>query len=108
MPDSNDGDKVSLPPIGATFRGPGPGRYMLPTSCCYVGHDLTKKRNPAPSFGTRHVHSLANDCSPGPRYLQSDRITRGGLEGNPKYSMLGDARFEKLSKLNVPGPGRLH
>ena len=107
MPDSHAGDKVTFPPIGAMFRGPGPGRYMLPTTCSYQGHDFTKHRKPAASFGLRHLHALTNDCSPGPKYLQDARITRTGLEGNPKYSLLGNARFEQLSKLNVPGPGEI-
>lgn len=106
MPDSNVGDQVKLPPIGAMFRGPGPGRYMLPTLCSHQGHDGRKKRNPAYSFGNKHLHSLTNDCSPGPRYLQDSRVTKTGLDGNPKYSMLGNARFENLSKLKVPGPGQ--
>lgn len=106
MPENNAADQVTFPPIAASFRGPGPGRYMLPTSCRFLGHDVRKKRNPAYSFGSRHLHALANECSPGPRYLPSDKVTRIGINGNPKYSMLGDARYEKLSKLKVPGPGK--
>lgn len=104
MPD--DTQNVKLPPIGASFRGPGPGRYQLPTTCSYLSHDVSKRRNPAYSFGSKHKHALTNDCSPGPSYLQSEGITRNGKEGNPKYSLGGTDRFAKRTILRPPGPGK--
>ncbi|EDO35555.1 predicted protein [Nematostella vectensis] len=106
MPDARTGDQVKLPPIGAIFRGPGPGRYMLPTTCNYNMHDVTRNRRPAFSFGNKHMHALTNDCSPGPMYLPDSRITRVGAEGNPKYSLGGTDRYAKKTILRPPGPGR--
>ncbi|KAK3708610.1 hypothetical protein QZH41_011777 [Actinostola sp. cb2023] len=103
MPD--DSTSVTLPPINATFRGPGPGRYMLPTTCSYSGHDFSKNRKPCYSFGTRHLHALTNDCSPGPKYLANSRLTKNGLEGNPKHSLGGTDRYAKRTIFNVPGAG---
>ena len=104
MPD--DTNSVKLPPIGATFRGPGPGRYMLPTACNYISHDLTKRRNPAFSFGGYHKHALTNDCSPGPTYLPHAGVTRIGMEGNPKHSLGGTDRYSKRTIFRPPGPGK--
>ena len=39
--------------ISAMERGPGPARYLLPGSCGFRGHDFTKGKNPAFSFGLR-------------------------------------------------------
>ena len=54
--------------IEAKLRGPGPGRYGLPTTCGTEKHDFTQNRKPAFSFGTRFSD---NDmvASPGPVYL---------------------------------------
>lgn len=35
------------------FKGPGPGRYALPSTCGYNKHDITKWMNPAYSFGQK-------------------------------------------------------
>lgn len=104
MPDESN--SVKLPPIGATFRGPGPGRYMLPTTCSFSTHDLTKRRNPAFSFGSYHKHALTNECSPGPSYLPNSRVTRNGLEGNPKYSLGGTDKSTIKTIFKTPGPGK--
>lgn len=105
MPD--DTKTVKLPPIGATFRGPGPGRYQLPTTCSYLAHDFSKRRNPAYSFGTPHKHALTNECSPGPQYLPNAGITRNGMEGNPKYSLGGSDKSTVRTIFKTPGPGKL-
>ena len=53
--------------IEAKLRGPGPGRYGLPTTCGTEKHDFTQHRKPAFSFGKRfndnevrlQLHALA-------------------------------------------------
>ena len=54
--------------IEAKLRGPGPGRYGLPTTCGTEKHDFTQQRKPAFTFGKRFNE---NDkvASPGPVYL---------------------------------------
>ena len=42
------------------MRGPGPGRYGLPSTCGQNGHDFTKLMKPAFSFGKRLGNSLVD------------------------------------------------
>lgn len=46
---------------------------------------------------------FSKDVSPGPKYYVDPKMTRGGPEGNPKYSMLGRQVDPNLFK--SPGPG---
>lgn len=105
MPDSNAGDHVKLPLISAVHRGPGPAKYVLPSLCSHVGHDVSKTRNPSHSFGVRHKHALTADSSPGPRYLQKEGVDRYGPDGSFKFSMGGAARYSQFTRQPVPGPG---
>ncbi|XP_077971566.1 ciliary microtubule associated protein 1A-like isoform X1 [Styela clava] len=90
--------------IAARERGPGPGRYGLPSTVGFKGHDFTKHQKPSYSFGMRLDNSMfSKDVSPGPKYLIESRYTRHGPEGEPKYSML--ARQPELRPFNNPGPG---
>jgi len=90
--------------IAARERGPGPGRYGLPSTCGANGHDYTKHMKPAYSFGARLDNSMfSKDISPGPKYAIDSRMTRVGAEGEPKYSML--ARQPELTPFKTPGPG---
>lgn len=76
--------------IAARERGPGPGRYGLPSSFGYVDHDFTKHMKPAFTFGSRLENSMfASECSPGPKYPIATNYTRVGNDGTPKYSILG-------------------
>jgi len=90
--------------IAARERGPGPGRYGLPSTVGANGHDYTKHQKPAYSFGARLDNSMfSKDISPGPKYAIDPRYTRAGPEGEPKYSML--ARQPELNVFKPPGPG---
>jgi len=89
--------------IEAKLRGPGPGRYGLPTTCGHSQHDSTKHKKPAYSFGSRFKIS-EKVCSPGPVYFVKDEITRVGKEGSAKYTQLGRRKESRAFK--TPGPGR--
>ncbi|CAB4037981.1 Hypothetical predicted protein [Paramuricea clavata] len=90
--------------IAARERGPGPGRYGLPSTCGYISHDGTKYKAPAYSMGTRLQNSMfRKDCSPGPGYFIEASITRGGKDGTPVYSILG--RQKDPNTFKTPGPG---
>lgn len=75
----------------AKLRGPGPGRYGLPSTCGQNGHDFTKLMKPAFSFGKRLGNSLVDgkQRSPGPVYHVRAEITRHGREGTAKYTQQG-------------------
>lgn len=103
MPDSIDGQVVKLPQIAARERGPGPARYMLKTLCKSQSHDITKRRNPEYSLGSR-LQPIKSFNSPGPCYLPMEGVSRFGTNGSFRYSMLGAA--DKMTKFNPPGPGR--
>lgn len=105
MPDSRDGEVVKLPQIAARERGPGPARYLLKTLSKHVDHDITKYRNPAFSFGSR-LQPIKSFNSPGPCHLPIDGVNRFGTNGSFKYSMLGGANSDKMTKIITPGPGR--
>lgn len=78
------------PNIAARERGPGPGRYGLPSTCGYIKHDFTKHMKPAYSFGNRLENSMfGKDISPGPAHFINPTITRVGKDGTPAYSILG-------------------
>lgn len=99
-------ENIDNPPIiAARERGPGPGRYGLPSTCGFIEHDFSKHMKPAYSFGRRLGNSMfKKDCSPGPAHFINPRFTRHGLDGTPEYSMLARPRDPNLFK--TPGPGR--
>lgn len=111
MTTEETGEKPVLQ-IAARERGPGPGRYALPTTTGYQKHDFTKRCYPAYSFGTRLDNSMfSSDCSPGPGYKIDPRITRAGVDGTPSYSMLGRQRDQHTFKTPAPGaysPEKVH
>ncbi|EDO39533.1 predicted protein [Nematostella vectensis] len=98
--------------IAARERGPGPGRYGLPSTCGFPEHDFTKNRAPAYSFGTRLENSMfKKDCSPGPGYRIDPSITKHGKDGTPSYSVLGRQRDPNTFKTPAPGaysPEKVH
>jgi len=106
-----DGEKTK-PVIAARERGPGPGRYGLPSTCGYPNHDSTKRRNPAYSFGySLKDDSFKKDCSPGPGYFIEPKISRHGTDGTPAYSILGRQRDQNTFKTPSPGtysPEKVH
>ncbi|KAM3875629.1 outer dense fiber protein 3-like protein 2b isoform 1-T1 [Diretmus argenteus] len=100
------------PIIAGREKGPGPGRYALPPTIGFIGHDFTKPTSPAYSFhGRMSKNMYCVDSSPGPRYYVDAKITRFGRDGTPAYSMLG--RMKEASKFpfiteeifQMPGPG---
>ncbi|KAL4000412.1 CDP-diacylglycerolhypothetical proteininositol 3-phosphatidyltransferase [Sarotherodon galilaeus] len=93
------------PVIAGREKGPGPGRYGLPPTIGFIGHDFTKSTSPAYSFHGRMTDNMYSvDSSPGPRYHIDARITRFGKDGTPAYSMLGKVKAQK-ELFHTPGPG---
>ncbi|XP_041956478.1 outer dense fiber protein 3-like protein 2a [Alosa sapidissima] len=93
------------PMIAGRERGPGPGRYALPPTIGYIGHDYTKPSSPAYSFHSRMSSNMVSvDSSPGPQYHIDAKMTRFGRNATPSYSMLG--RKKRSDDLfQTPGPG---
>ena len=83
-------------------KGPGPGRYMLPPTFGYKGHDFTRKMEPAYSIGQRIPPLKSGMFSPGPIYFINAAYTRNGPDGSPHYSML--ARPRPATLFITPGP----
>ena len=71
--------------IEAKLRGPGPGRYGLPTTCGTEKHDFTQHRKPAFSFGKR-FNDNDKVASPGPVYLVKGKKCAIKLVINSKFS----------------------
>ncbi|KAM4809512.1 protein CIMAP1D [Rhinophrynus dorsalis] len=91
--------------IAAKETGPGPGRYNLPPTVGFVGHDYTRFSSPAYSFHGRPSHSAnLSDSSPGPRYFVDPNLTRFGRSAGPAYSILARGRSAGKNG-DVPGPG---
>ncbi|XP_069006469.1 outer dense fiber protein 3-like protein 2b [Embiotoca jacksoni] len=91
--------------IAGKERGPGPGRYGLPPTIGFIGHDYTKLTSPAYSFHGRMSDTMYSvDCSPGPRYHVDANMTRFGKDGTPAYSMLSKMKTQK-ELFHTPGPG---
>ncbi|XP_056133268.1 outer dense fiber protein 3-like protein 2b [Lampris incognitus] len=94
------------PVIAGREKGPGPGRYALPPTVGFIGHDFTKPTGPAYSFHCRMSNNMyCVDSSPGPQYYVDAKITRFGRDGSPAYSMLGRMRAQIEGLLQTPGPG---
>ena len=93
-------DERKRPMIGAMFRGPGPAAYYLPGSTGYIGHDYTKHKKAAYSFGSR-TWKNQQSLGPGPKYRITD-VTRFGLEGTPKYTL--KSRTNLQGKFQTPAP----
>ncbi|KAH3838267.1 outer dense fiber protein 3-like [Dreissena polymorpha] len=90
------------PRIAAKERGPGPGRYFLPSTVGFSKHDATKKMEPAYSFG-RRVPQKAMKDSPGPAYAVDPRMTRYGKDGTPRYSLFTRQQYQH--SFQTPSPG---
>lgn len=96
--------ETAKPVIAARERGPGPGRYGLPSTCGFTSHDPTKRKNPAYSFGQRLDDGMfKKDNSPGPGYFIDPKMSRNGQDGAPSYSILG--RQRDLNSFKTPSPG---
>ncbi|XP_029938597.1 outer dense fiber protein 3-like protein 2b [Salarias fasciatus] len=93
------------PVIAGRERGPGPGRYGLPPTIGFIGHDFTKPTSPAYTFHGRMSDNMYYvDSSPGPKYHIDAKITRFGKDGTPAHSMLGRVKAQK-ELFHTPGPG---
>lgn len=103
---------TKAPLIAARERGPGPGRYGLPSTCGFTHHDFTKCKAPAYSFGSRLENPMfKKDCSPGPGYFIDPTITKAGKDGTPSYSILGRQNDPNTFKTPAPGtysPEKVH
>lgn len=92
------------PPIAAMIKGPGPGKYSLPSTIGTHGHDATKSMNPAFTFGLSLPSSIVlKSVTPGPAYALDSSITRNGKDGTPKYSMA--PRAKATVRIETPAPG---
>lgn len=91
------------PPIAAKERGPGPGRYSLPSTFGKVSNDKTKKSNPSYSFGTKLPSSIIKKtCTPGPSYVDPKMSRTGTTVG--RASSMG-TRPKQLVQSETPAPG---
>ncbi|KAK6177877.1 hypothetical protein SNE40_012752 [Patella caerulea] len=90
-------------PIAAMYNSPGPC-YGLPALTGQTSHDprSSHTKTPAYSFGVRHG-KFWDDCSPGPCYYPDPKISRGGKDGTPHYSLY--SRNQDGSMFKTPGPG---
>ena len=90
--------------VEARHRGPGPGRYMLPSTLGYKEHDITKYKQPAHSFGMKLESGLLKTCqhSPGPIYAFDSMYTKHGKDGSPHFSIYG--RIQPLTVQETPSP----
>jgi len=110
-PNMAEEGETQKPNIAARERGPGPGRYGLPSTMGFQKHDFSKRMNPAYSFGQRLPNTFKDDCSPGPQYKIDPRITKTGLDGTPAYSILGQQKDQATFKTPAPGaysPEKVH
>lgn len=89
--------------IAARQRGPGPGRYALPSTIGSTDHDKRMKVEPAYSFGLRLPNSIfTKSIGIGPGYNIEKNHTRYGKDGTPSYSILG--RPKDLKPFSTPSP----
>ncbi|XP_067133132.1 ciliary microtubule associated protein 1A-like [Centruroides vittatus] len=88
-------------PIMAEFNSPGPGKYMLPPTLGIVGHDFTRRRNPAYTMANRHKYKT-EFISPGPAAYDLRNMTRLGPAANYAYTISGWPAPSK--KYVTPGP----
>ncbi|XP_076334810.1 ciliary microtubule associated protein 1A-like [Tachypleus tridentatus] len=88
--------------LAAQIKGPGPGKYLLPGSVGFTGHDITKRRNPAFSFGSR-TKIIDKKTTPGPCYLIPSSVNRYGRIEAPAYTL--SSRPVELEPFASPGPG---
>lgn len=92
------------PMIAAREKGPGPGRYLLPSSTGTSNHDASKKKASSYSFGTALPSSIfQSTAGPGPSHKVEPGMSRHGKGDAPKYTMSGRAKDIKTSK--TPGAG---
>lgn len=90
--------------IAARERGPGPGRYLLPSSVGTNNHDVTKQKAAASSFGTKLPNSIFKMTpGPGPAHKVESNLGRHGIEEKPKYTMAGRAKDFKNARTPAPG-----
>lgn len=92
------------PNIAAKEKGPGPGRYGLPTTVGANGHDMTKKQSSAFTFGTHLGTTMGKKTvGPGPSHFVQPQSIRTGKTKGPSWSVPGRAKDFKTPR--VPGPG---
>ncbi|XP_072038708.1 ciliary microtubule associated protein 1B-like [Amphiura filiformis] len=88
--------------IAARERGPGPGRYCLP-STLGSNNDIRVRAEPSFSFGLKLPNSIfQKSIGMGPKYNIEKNATRFGKDGTPAYSILG--RPKDLQPFNTPSP----
>lgn len=78
--------------------GPGPGKYLLPTTVGYVDHDATRPRAPLYSMGQRPVVVMMTD-GPGAAKYNIENKTRFG--GPSDHAYMGHKVHELYSKFNI-------
>lgn len=90
--------------IAARERGPGAGRYLLPSSMGHPNHDVTKQMAPGYSFGTKLPNSIfSKTAGPGPAHAVASALGRHGIEEKPAYTMAGRAKDFKSARTPAPG-----
>lgn len=91
-------------PISAMYSTPGPA-YGLPGLIGVKDHDPRSvyQKGPSYSFGLKSG-KFKDECSPGPAYYPSPKITRQGKDGTPAYSLY--SRHADKNNFSTPGPGK--
>eukprot|EP00128_Syssomonas_multiformis_P008864 Colp12_sorted_trinity150504_noHs@6653 len=95
--------------IEAREKGPGPARYMLPTTVGAESMDATKHKMPSYSFGSK-LKELVYTTTPGPAFVLPRIDRKGGVSiretQQPCYSLQGrPTQLIGASANTVPGPG---
>eukprot|EP00049_Salpingoeca_infusionum_P009692 m.164780 g.164780 ORF g.164780 m.164780 type:complete len:253 (+) comp14409_c0_seq9:1613-2371(+) len=102
MSSSNSTQKPKVRPlIAAKERGPGPGRYALPSTFGSVNADKTRRGAPSFSFGARTASPKKLE-TPGPTYI-NPKVSRHGTSAHSGYTLSGRPR--SLKKGESPAPG---
>ena len=98
-----------LVPVAASYQGPGPTGYTLPSLLGQLNHDprSVHYRAPAYQFGLQRARSVGEGLpgagsTPGPAYIEA-KLLRTGRDTAPAYTMGGKRKEGGLTKL--PGPG---
>eukprot|EP00043_Microstomoeca_roanoka_P020897 m.254408 g.254408 ORF g.254408 m.254408 type:complete len:251 (+) comp18013_c0_seq1:114-866(+) len=99
--DNTASKSPARPVIAAKLKGPGPGRYALPSTFGATNPDRTKKMSPAFSFGTRTIDRRGVE-TPGPHYV-NPAMSRHGKAAGTAFSLTGRPKSSK--KIASPGPG---
>lgn len=85
--------------------GPGPAGVMLPPTVGYIGHDKTRRQNPAFSLGLQLPSTLImKGNGPGPIYAIPKGQTAKGTDLGRAFSIRGQTKVIENFNTDTPGP----